>query len=296
MNIGIIGTGRIASRFVDTALQGVESSSVYCVYNPRIESAEKFAVKHSIPVYTSDLDIFLENVDAVYIASPHETHYMYSRRALEAGKHVLCEKPMALKKSDVKELIELAKKNGLVCMEALKTKYCPGYKALINAAKSGKIGRIVDVEAAFSRLTKLNTREYMNDIYNDEEESEEVEDPDHPTFVTYWKAAGALYDIIEQSNALFHQKNNSTVLGELAVKALHHIILLREAKIPERYWYPDIMNWLLFKWYQNRNYNLAYLLKLYDEHEKNDMNKIEKLKLQNRAYRYQHSVKKLLRY
>ncbi len=56
------------------------------------------------------------------------------------------------------------------------------------------------------------------------------------------------------------------------------------------------MNWLLFKWYQNRNYNLAYLLKLYDEHEKNDMNKIEKLKLQNRAYRYQHSVKKLLRY
>ena len=51
-----------------------------------------------------------------------------------------------------------------------------------------------------------------------------------------------------------------------------------------------------FKWYQNRNYNLAYLLKLYDEHEKNDMNKIEKLKLQNRAYRYQHSVKKLLRY
>ncbi len=90
MNIGIIGTGRIASRFVDKALQGVESSSVYCVYNPRIESAEKFAVKHSIPVYTSDLDIFLENVDAVYIASPHETHYMYSRRALEAGKHVLC--------------------------------------------------------------------------------------------------------------------------------------------------------------------------------------------------------------
>lgn len=166
MNIGIIGTGRIASRFVDTALQGVESSLVYCVYNPRIESAEKFAVQHSIPAYTSDLDIFLENVDAVYIASPHETHYMYSRRALEAGKHVLCEKPMALKKSDAKELIELAQKKELVYMEALKTKYCPGYKALINAAKSGKIGRIVEVEAAFSRLTKLNTREYMNDNYN----------------------------------------------------------------------------------------------------------------------------------
>ena len=142
---------------------------------------------------------------------------------------------------------------------------------------------------------KLKLPEDMQ-TFNLYEESEEVEDPDHPTFVTYWKAAGALYDIIEQSNALFRQRENAAKLGELAIQALHHIILLREAKIPERYWYPDIMNWLLFKWYQNRNYNLAYLLKLYDEHEKNDMNKIEKLKLQNRAYRYQHSVKKLLRY
>ena len=146
-----------------------------------------------------------------------------------------------------------------------------------------------DREIRGNRPSKMQT-------FNLYEESEEVEDPDHPTFVTYWKAAGALYDIIEQSNALFHQRENAAKLGELAIQALHHIILLREAKIPERYWYPDIMNWLLFKWYQNRNYNLAYLLKLYDEHEKNDMNKIEKLKLQNRAYRYQHSVKKLLRY
>lgn len=146
-----------------------------------------------------------------------------------------------------------------------------------------------DREIRGNRPSKMQT-------FNLYEESEEVEDSDHPTFVTYWKAAGALYDIIEQSNALFHQRENAAKLGELAIQALHHIILLREAKIPERYWYPDIMNWLLFKWYQNRNYNLAYLLKLYDEHEKNDMNKIEKLKLQNRAYRYQHSVKKLLRY
>ena len=66
--------------------------------------------------------------------------------------------------------------------------------------------------------------------FNLYEESEEVEDPDHPTFVTYWKAAGALYDIIEQSNALFRQRENAARLGELAIQALHHIILLREAK------------------------------------------------------------------
>lgn len=166
MKIGVIGTGRIAARFVDTALQGMNGILVYCMYNPGIESAERFALQHNIPAYTADIDVFLENVDAVYIASPHETHYQYSKKALESGKHVLCEKPMALKKNEVHELIKLARDNGLVYMEAIKTKYCPGYKALIQVARSGRIGRIAEVEAAFSRLTQLDTREYMNKEYS----------------------------------------------------------------------------------------------------------------------------------
>ena len=129
------------------------------------------------------------------------------------------------------------------------------------------------------------------DLFDIEEESS-----GDTGFVVYWKAANTLYDIVLESEPLFHKREAKGRLTALAIRALRPIITLREAQIPERYWHPDIMNWLLFKWYQNRNYNLAYLLKLYDEHEKNDMNKIEKLKLQNRAYRYQHSVKKLLRY
>ena len=129
------------------------------------------------------------------------------------------------------------------------------------------------------------------DLFDIEEESN-----GDTGFVVYWKAANTLYDIVLESEPLFHKREAKGRLTALAIRALRPIITLREAQIPERYWHPDIMNWLLFKWYQNRNYNLAYLLKLYDEHEKNDMNKIEKLKLQNRAYRYQHSVKKLLRY
>lgn len=125
---------------------------------------------------------------------------------------------------------------------------------------------------------------------------EEAEDPDHPTFVTYWKAAGALYDIIVRSDELVRQREATTMLGELAMQALKYIVQLRNAEIPERYWHPDIMNWLLFKWYQNRNYNISYLLTLYDEHIKNEMSRIDKLKLQNKSYRYQHSVKKLLKY
>lgn len=166
MRIGIIGTGRIAARFADTALTGVESIYISCVYNPREESALRFIQQHNIQACTADWDEFVDNIDAAYVASPHETHYEYSRKLLLSGKHVLCEKSAALKKEQVRELIDIAQNNQLVYMEALKTAYCPGYKALIKIAESGRIGRIVEVEAAFSRLTPLNTREYKDDDCN----------------------------------------------------------------------------------------------------------------------------------
>lgn len=166
MRIGIIGTGRIAARFADIALTGVESIYISCVYNPREESALRFIQQHNIQACTADWDEFVDNIDAAYVASPHETHYEYSRKLLLSGKHVLCEKPAALKKEQVRELIDIAQNNQLVYMEALKTAYCPGYKALIKIAESGRIGRIVEVEAAFSRLTPLNTREYKDDDCN----------------------------------------------------------------------------------------------------------------------------------
>lgn len=166
MRIGIIGTGRIAARFADTALTGIESTYISCVYNPREESALRFIQQHNIQACTADWDEFVDNIDAAYVASPHETHYECSRKLLLSGKHVLCEKPATLKKEQVRELIDIAQNNQLVYMEALKTAYCPGYKALIQIAESGRIGRIVEVEAAFSRLTPLNTREYKDDDCN----------------------------------------------------------------------------------------------------------------------------------
>lgn len=166
MRIGIIGTGRIASRFADTAFAGIESAYVSCVYNPKAESAEKFAIQHRIENYTDSLEELTMLTDAVYIASLHETHYEYAKYMLNNKKHVLCEKPAVLKKAQAEELYSLAKENNVVFMEAVKTAYCPGFHAMMAAAKSGKIGRIIDVEAAFSRLTPVNTREYMAQDYN----------------------------------------------------------------------------------------------------------------------------------
>lgn len=116
------------------------------------------------------------------------------------------------------------------------------------------------------------------------------------TFVTYWKAAGALYEIIMESNELFRQKEETSRLAQLSMQALKHILILKDAAIPEKYWHPDIMNWLLFTWYKNRNITVAYLLTMYDEYVKKSVTPVEKLKLQGRAHRFQHSVRKLIKY
>lgn len=162
--LGVIGTGRIAHRFVPEA-RVVEGIEVIAVYNPRISSAEKFADELNIDFFTDDVSVFVEKVDAVYIASPHETHVDYCRQMLSAGKHVLCEKPMCFSKKDAKELFALADKQGCVLMEGLKTVYCPGFKGILDIIQSGKIGDVVDVEACFTKLTPENSRELTSDTY-----------------------------------------------------------------------------------------------------------------------------------
>ncbi|WP_188399497.1 Gfo/Idh/MocA family oxidoreductase [Sporomusa sp. GT1] len=164
IRLGIVGSGRIAGRFIPEA-KFVSGLNIEGVYNPRRESAERFAAEHSLAFATDDEEEFYEHVDAVNIASPHETHYGYIKRALEHGKHVLCEKPMLLQKAQAEEVFDLAKEKNCILMEALKTAYVPGFIRLISLAKSGVIGEIRDVESCFTRLTPSHLRE-VTDIRN----------------------------------------------------------------------------------------------------------------------------------
>jgi len=161
IRLGVIGTGRIAKRFVPEA-RCVENVEVTSVYNPRITSAELFAKELFIPCFTDKKEDFIANVDAVYIATPHETHYEYAKEMLLAGKHVLCEKPMVFSKAQAEELFAIAKKQGVVLMEGIKTAYCPGFQALLQVIQSGKIGKVYDVEACFSKLGATNMREILD--------------------------------------------------------------------------------------------------------------------------------------
>lgn len=158
ISLGIIGTGRIAKRFAKEMfyVPGIELSAVY---NPHISSAVNFVTEIGCGIYTDNLDDFLGRTDAVYIASPHGTHYEYAKSALLSGKHVICEKPMTLSKAEAEELHRLSIDNRRVLVESIKTAYCPGYIDLQNVVKNGTIGQVVGVEVVFTRLTSKNARE-----------------------------------------------------------------------------------------------------------------------------------------
>ncbi len=164
IRMGIVGTGRIAPRFLAEA-KYVSGLNVKCAYNPNKKSAEEFAKNHHLESYSDSYEEFLNEVDAIYIASIHETHYDYAKRALVAGKHVLCEKPMVFSVTEAEELFALATEKKVVLMEGIKTAYCPGFIQMMNIAESGKIGTVCDVEACFSRITKPNLREMVDEEY-----------------------------------------------------------------------------------------------------------------------------------
>ena len=164
VQIGIVGTGRVATRF-PAEVKLVSGANAIGVFNPHDDHAKPFMEKYELAFWSNDYQEFLDKVDAVYIATPHETHYAYAKQAILAGKHVLCEKPMVLKQAEAEELFELAKKKGVVLMEAIKTAYCPGFNQLISVARSGIIGDICDVEASFSRITTPGMRETTDTQY-----------------------------------------------------------------------------------------------------------------------------------
>lgn len=164
VRMGIVGTGRIAPRFLAEA-KYVSGLNVQSAYNPHEENVRAFAEEYELEAYSGEFEEFLESVDAVYIATPHETHMEYTRKALQMHRHVLCEKPMAFTVRETEELFTLARENGVVLMEGIKTAYCPGFVQLLNIARSGRIGDIVDVEACFSRLTAPHLRERADAEY-----------------------------------------------------------------------------------------------------------------------------------
>lgn len=155
--VGIVGSGRIANRFVPET-KVVNGIKVVSVFDPNEENAIAFSNAHSLKVHSDNYRDFLEEVDAVYIASPVLSHYMYIKDSLLANKHVLCETPFTLSENEAKELYLLSEKKNLVLLEASKTAYCPSFNRIVTMVKSGVIGDVVDVKASISKMEIAPTR------------------------------------------------------------------------------------------------------------------------------------------
>ncbi len=164
VKLGIVGTGRIARRFqAETVyVSGIETVAAY---NPEKSSLESYAKEFTLKPFSEDYSGFLSTVDAVYIASPNETHAAYVREAINAGKHVLCEKPMTFTYDEAVELYKLAGEHRVVLMEGIRAAYLPGFQQLLTVAKKGTIGKICDVEACFTRIGVPDSREMSDARY-----------------------------------------------------------------------------------------------------------------------------------
>ncbi len=158
LRLGVAGTGRIAHRFVDEA-RFVSGVDVEGAWSRDVANVKAFVDKHELDLAAASFEELLDKSDAVYIATPHRTHVDYALQAIAAGKHVLCEKPMALTEADVARMQKAADDAGVVLMEAIKTAYSPGFQRMVAVARSGSIGDIRSVDATFTKLTTGDVRE-----------------------------------------------------------------------------------------------------------------------------------------
>ncbi len=162
-NWAVLGCGNIANDFArDISRNG---GKIYSVANRTYEKAVEFANKYNISkVYENIDDIFTdENVDVVYIATPHNKHIEHMLKALKSGKHVLCEKAITLNSAELSKAVAIAEENNLVLAEAMTIYNMPLFAELERIISSGKLGNF--------RLAQVNfgsTKEYdvTNRFYN----------------------------------------------------------------------------------------------------------------------------------
>lgn len=143
VKFGIIGTNWITESFVNAALE-VKDFELVAVYSRTEEKAKQFADKFAVETIFTDMEQFFKNdqMDAVYIASPNVMHAEQAIEAMNCGKHVIVEKAIASNSTEVKTMIETAKRNGVLLMEAIKSTFTPNFEAIQeNLTKIGPIRR-----------------------------------------------------------------------------------------------------------------------------------------------------------
>ena len=152
----VLGTGVIANEMA-ASLQKM-GRTFYAVGNRTHSKALEFAKKYNVEkVYDSPEEMFTDpDVDAIYITTPHNTHYLFMKKALENGKHVFVEKSITLNSYELNEMIALAKEKHLVVAEAMTIWHMPLIKELWEIVKSGKIGKVQMITVNFGSFKEYD--------------------------------------------------------------------------------------------------------------------------------------------
>jgi len=156
LRFGILSTAKIGRELVVPAIQDAENCVVTAIASRDLsrarEMADRFSVPHAFGSYEEMLAS--DTIDAVYIPLPTSQHVEWSIKAADAGKHVLCEKPIALKSAEIDSLIAARDRNKVLISEAYMVVYTPVWKKVRELLSEGAIGRLRHVQGAFTYFNR----------------------------------------------------------------------------------------------------------------------------------------------
>ena len=147
-NWGFIGAGMVASKGLAPAVKSARNANLYAVASR--DKTKAIGLKPEVAYDNYDLLIYDPKVDAIYIALPNNLHKELAIKALKGGKHVLCEKPLAMNQQEAKEMFDLAKVNNLLLVEAIWFRFHPRSIKLAQVIKAGEIGNLLTLDATFT--------------------------------------------------------------------------------------------------------------------------------------------------
>ncbi len=150
MRWGVVGPGGIATRFAE-GMQLVDDGEIVAVASRSMERAHSYGDRFGVARRYDDPRALADDpeVDVVYVATPNSRHASDTLLFIEAGKHVLCEKPFALDAPQARTVVDAARSAGVFVMEAMWSRFLPGYRVLGDVLREGRIGEPLLVEADF---------------------------------------------------------------------------------------------------------------------------------------------------
>ena len=164
-NWGVIAPGKIANSFA-TALSAVDRATLYSVASRNESRANAFADKHGFETVATSYQELINDpkVDIIYIASPHNLHHEQSIACLQAGKAVMCEKPMTVNAIEAQQVLETAAKHNGFYMEAVWTRFLPIYQQIRAWLDQGKIGDVQLIQASFGFAFPFDPQSRLYDL------------------------------------------------------------------------------------------------------------------------------------